>query len=42
MNAITGGREVYGFPKHPELATIVHSYGEVDGEKNAWNFECNH
>merc|ERR1712216_989461 len=38
----TGGREMFGFPKHPIPAEISHEYVK-EGEKNvALNFECSH
>ena len=42
MKAITGGREIWGFPKHPEPATISHEYEEVDGNRDTLNFNCTH
>eukprot|EP00756_Hemistasia_phaeocysticola_P015888 Hpha_TRINITY_DN15442_c2_g1::TRINITY_DN15442_c2_g1_i1::g.173026::m.173026 len=37
MIAITGGREIFGFPKHPILANIKHKY-----EEGRFEFECHH
>ena len=43
MQAITGGREIWGFPKHPDLARITHRYTtDADGERAAVEFECHH
>lgn len=42
MKAITGGREIFGFPKHPDPATISHVYEEKDGVRQSLTFECDH
>merc|ERR1712226_1085284 len=42
MKAITGGREIFGFPKHPVPGTINFSYEEIEGKKVGWQFDCSH
>ena len=41
--AVHGGREIFGFPKHPDLATIKHAYRlDAAGEREGLDFECRH
>jgi len=40
--AIHGGREIFGFPKHPEAADITIAYNEEDGKKVSISFEAKH
>lgn len=42
LKAITGGREIFGFPKHPVPGTINFAYEETDGKKVGWQFDCSH
>jgi len=42
LKAITGGREMFGFPKHPVPAELKHSYTEVDGKQTTLEFEAEH
>ena len=40
--AIAGGREIFGFPKHPDTATIRHHYRMTDGRRAGLEFDCHH
>ena len=42
MKAITGGREMFGFPKHPVPAQLKHTYTEADGKQTELAFEAEH
>merc|ERR1711865_18056 len=42
MKAITGGREMFGFPKHPVPAQLKHAYTEADGKLTELSFEAGH
>jgi len=42
MKAITGGREMFGFPKHPVPAQLKHTYTEADGKLTELAFEAEH
>lgn len=42
MKAMTGGREVFGFPKHPVPGNINFCYEEKEGKQVGWQFDCSH
>lgn len=42
MKAVVGGREIWGFPKHPELGQLSLEYEESDGKKVGFKFEAKH
>mmetsp|Transcript_72879 Transcript_72879/g.225363 ORF Transcript_72879/g.225363 Transcript_72879/m.225363 type:complete len:358 (-) Transcript_72879:144-1217(-) len=42
MKAITGGREIFGFPKHPDLGQITLAYQESGGKKVGFSFDAKH
>merc|ERR1712166_1525533 len=39
MKAVTGGREIWGFPKHPELANISHKYIMKEAKRDSVEFD---
>ena len=42
IKAITGEREMFGFPKHPVPAQLKHTYIEADGKQTELAFEAEH
>jgi len=42
MKAIAGGREIWGFPKHPEPGNLSLEYEESDGKKVGFKFQAKH
>lgn len=42
MKAVMGGREIFGFPKHPDLGQITLMYHEEGGKQVGYSFEAKH
>jgi len=42
MKAIIGGREIFGFPKHPVPGAIQFAYEETEGKQTGWQFDMSH